>query len=585
VAVRLLRRDRADEAPSGRSTGLRWDLGWSALLALAVTAPLLIGPGYWLVGDMVFVPRQPWKPAWLGLDGSLPRAVPMDAVVSLLTQVVPGSVVQRVFLGGAFLLGGVGIGRLVATRPWYARSAAVTVFLWNPWVHDHLQIGQWAILCGYLALPWVALAARRFRLDVRSGWAPVAVALAVSAVCSPSSGVMAVLVLAVLGLRRSWASWATAGALAVVANLPWLLPSLLARSSTVSTDGVFELFAPRAESSLGVLASLLSLGGTWKSSIVAGERTSAVVVALACVLTAAALLGAWRLRRGPEGDDVRRLAVLAGLALAVAAVPALGGADALSWLGDRVPAAALLRDAQRFLAPAALLLAVGSASATAWVGSRVGPGRESLGAVAALLVAAPVLLLPSLAWGAGDLERSTYPDDWQVVAEALDAEPEAVTVVLPWAGSYRSFDWAADRAVLDPAPRYLPGEVLVDDRTYVDGSEIASEDPRARAVLTALDAGSPEAVGEALRGLGVRWVLVEQGQVEQPVPAGEVVHDGADLVLLDLASGDSPVALPTDRPGQGDHAAVVIAGQVCAFVLLIGASAYILRPRSNRRHT
>ncbi len=278
----------------------RADLGWSALLTLAITAPLLLGGGYWLVGDMVFVPHQPWKASWLGLDGSLPRAVPMDAIISVLTQVVPGSVVQRVFLVGALLLGGTGVGRLVHDRAWYARAAAIGIFVWNPWVHDHLQLGQWAILCGYLALPWVALAARRYRADVRTGWAPTALALVVCAGCSPSSGVMAVLVAAVLGLRRSWSSWTTLAGLALVANLPWLLPSLLASASTVTTDGVFALFAPRAESSVGVLPSLLSLGGTWKTSVVAAERTSAVIVVLACLLTVAALLGAWRLRHDPR---------------------------------------------------------------------------------------------------------------------------------------------------------------------------------------------------------------------------------------------------------------------------------------------
>lgn len=585
--------------PEGRPRGRpavtpsvdRADLGWSVLLTLAITGPLLLGSGYWLVGDMVFVPHQPWKSAWLGLDGSLPRAVPMDAIVSVLTQVVPGSVVQRVFLVGALVLGGVGIGRLVHERAWYARAAAIGIFLWNPWVHDHLQIGQWAILCGYLALPWVALAARRYRRDVRAGWAPVAVALTISGVCSPSSGVMAVVVVAVLGLRRSWPSWSVLAALSLVANLPWLLPSLLARSSTVTTAGVFELFAPRAESSLGVLPSLLTLGGTWKSSIVAGERTSAVVVGLALALTLAALLGALRrARSGPAAAEVRRLAVLAAVSLAVASVPALGGAGLLEALGERAPALALLRDAHRFLAPAALLLAVGLASAVAWARAQVAPGRESLWTVAGLLVVAPVLLLPGLAWGAGDLERSSYPADWQTVAERIGAEPEATTIVLPWAGSYRSFDWADGRAVLDPAPRYLPGEVLIDDRTFVDGVEIASEDPRVGAVTLALGASGPVDVARGLRRLGVTWVLVERGQVDQLVPAGRTVHDGEDLVLLDLRTTTDPGADPdplrsTARPSHGDYAPLVITGHVGAFVLLIGAFGRILRPGSNRRHS
>ena len=561
----------------------RADLAWSAALTLLITGPLLLGPGYWLVGDMVFVPQQPWKSAWLGLDGSLPRAVPMDALVSVLRPVVPASVVEPACLVSALPLVRWGISRTRGERSTAARGAAVTVFVWNPWVHDHLQMGQWAILCGYLALPWVALAARRFRDDVRRGWAPVAVALVVSATCSPSSGVMAVVVVATAGLRRTWSSWATLAVLSLVANLSWLVPSLLARSSTVTTDGVFDLFAPRAESSLGVLGSLLSMGGTWKTSIVAGERTSAVVVVLACAVTVAALAGAWRLRRDARASEVRRLALLAGGSLVVAAVPALGGAEVYAWLGEEVPALVLLRDAQRFLAPAALLLAVGLASAVTWLLTQVRPGRESFAGVAGLLVLAPVLLLPSLAWGAGGLQRSSYPDDWDAVRSVLTTQARATTVVLPWSGSYRRFAWTDDRAVLDPAPRYLPGDVLIDDRTFVDGVEIPSEDPRVQRVQAALDL-EPDAQGDALRALGVRWVLVEQDQGAPRAPEGVVAHAGPDLVLLDLGTLDARLVPSVLASSHADHVGLVISGHLCVLGLAGVAIGRILLSGSNRHH-
>ena len=104
------------------------DLAVTGLVALVVLGPLLLGTGFWLVGDMVFVPDQPWKSAWLGLDGALPRAVPMDALVSLATYVVPGALVQKALLVGGFLAGGLGAGRLVREQAWFARAAAITLF-------------------------------------------------------------------------------------------------------------------------------------------------------------------------------------------------------------------------------------------------------------------------------------------------------------------------------------------------------------------------------------------------------------------------------------------------------------------------
>jgi len=552
------------------SQGTVADLLWSAGLSLAVFGPLLVGPGYWIFGDMVFVPEQPWKSAWLGLDGSLPRAVPMDALISVVTQVVPGSWVQRGLLVGGFLLGGLGIGKATRDHAWYARAAAITLLLWNPWVYERLLIGQWAILLGYLALPWVVLAARRLRADPRRGWAEPAVAVTVAAVCSPSSGVMAVAVLAVLGITRDRRTWLATAVVGVVANLTWAVPAITADTVRVSADGVFAGFAARAESGAGLLASLASLGGIWKTSILPEARTSAALVVLSCLLTVTAAAGLRRAVREQPGEW-RRLAALGLGALVVAAAPALpGGAEALEDLAGRLPGLALLRDSHRFLAPLGVVLAIGAAGAATAVREQVRPTREALWAVVGLIVAAPVLLLPVLAWGAaGELERSSYPAEWSEVAAALGDDPGRV-VVLPWTGTYRGYDWNHRRAVLDPAPRYFPGEVLVDDRVLLDDDSVPAEDPRVEEVRRALAAADPAA---ALRAIDVRWVLIEEGMAQVRPPEGRVVHAGDELTLIELDPGDPAAgSSDDDGPGSGSFVPVVLGHSASVVLLLIGGT-------------
>lgn len=564
-------------------TERRRDLACVAAVTVLVLGPLLAGRGFWLVGDMVFVPQQPWKAAWLGLDGALPRAVPMDALISLVTQVVPGDFVQKALLVGGFLAGGLGVARLVAQtvtqQAWFARAAAITLFCWNPWVYERLLIGQWAILLGYFLLPWVALAAVRLRRGEPGDWAPAAVVLVLSAICSPSSGVMAAGVLLALGLGRERRGWWRAISIAVAANLTWAIPALTADGARVTTEGVFAAFAARAESVAGVVASVLSLGGIWKTSILPGERTSALLVLLACLLSLAALVGLWR-----AGADRSRWLLIGSVSLALALGPAIpGGADLLESVGARVPGLALLRDSHRYLAPFGLVLAVGIAYAVTAVRARIRSGTQALWSAVALLVVAPLLLLPSLAWGAaGELERSSYPQAWGEVAALIDADE--VTVVLPWAGSYRGFDWSHRRAVLDPAPRLLPGLVLVDDTVRLEGRDVPAEDPRVGAVAEALEQDDSAA---ALRDLGVRWVLVEQGMGPVIPPTGQTVYDASGLELIDLSDpGQAGEGSRSAWPEMTRSQEILVAiGHLLAFLLLLVGTTVILRPGSNGHHT
>jgi hypothetical protein len=203
--------------------------------------------------------------------------------------------------------------------------------------------------------------------------------------------------------------------------------------------------------------------------------------------------------------------------------------------------------------------------------------------VVGLIVVAPVLLLPVLAWGGGgELDRSSYPDEWQEVAGLLADDPGPVAV-LPWTGSYRGYDWNDRRAVLDPAPRYFPGEVLIDDRVLLDDEVVGAEDPRVEVVRRALAAAEP---GPALRAAGVRWVLVEKGLPgvpEQGSFEGRVVHDGEDLALIDLAAGDAAASSPTGADiGSGTTVLIVIGHAGTAVCLLLGWGARIRRGRDLR---
>jgi hypothetical protein len=213
---------------TGRRRDRVVDLVLAVVLGLVILGPMTFRRGFALRGDMVLVPHQPWKDAWLALDGSAPRFVPGDAVLSLVTAVVPGDLFQKVILLGALVLAGTGAGLLVRQHSPVGRAGAVVLMMWNPWVLERLSIGQWGSVVGYAALPYVVLAAVRVREGTRGGLPALTLWLAFTALWSPASalvGALTGLCMVVAG-RRTRPVLVTAG-LAVLVNLPWGVPSVL----------------------------------------------------------------------------------------------------------------------------------------------------------------------------------------------------------------------------------------------------------------------------------------------------------------------------------------------------------------------
>jgi hypothetical protein len=568
---------------SRRRRGAWFDVALSSLIALVVLGPVLVRRGFVLQGDLVFVPGMPWKGAWLGLDGRIPRFVPGDAFTATLGVLLPGDVVEKLVLLGIFVVGGMGMGRLTRHHGAWARASAITFFLWNPWVLERLAIGQWGVVVGYAFLPWVVLAAEHvrdgdpdgqrggWRRGWRGGWPGLVAWLGAAAVFSPASALMAVAVaLAVLAVRPRLGQLLGVAGVALVVNLPWIVPALATAPRVRAPDQQFQTFLPRAESSLGAAASVLSLGGIWKSSVVPGERAEALVVAFSLALTGVAVGGLLLAARTQRSRilGLGTLAVVVLLLGVLTTVPVV--ATHLDTLARAFPPTGLVRDAHRFLGPAALALSLGLAASVDRVLGWVAPGREALRAVAALLVLAPVLALPSFAWGlAGRWHPVEFPREWSAVRQVL---PAGRTVVLPWTGGYRGFSWNQRHAGFDPAPRFFPGDVLVDDRVYVGKDVLSSEDPLLDDVRRALDSADPVA---ALRGLGVRNVLEEKEDLatEPDLRGGRVLHDGPGLRLVDLGTVRVD---PPGRPSTTRRDAVVatdvavLAGWLTAVGLAIG---------------
>jgi hypothetical protein len=555
----------------------------SAVLAVLILAPAL-RPGYVLSYDMVFVPHPDLTRDTVGLGDGLPRAVPVDAVVALLGALVPGGLLQKLILVFLLVAAGTGAGRLAAhlvpgPGAGAASLVAAALYVWNPYLAERLVLGHWALLVAYATMPWLVMAAQRARSGSLQALAQVVLLMGLMAV-TPTGGLIGGAV-AVAVLAGRWRPLGVVAAAWLVLNAPWWVAGLLhgASISSGASSGV-DAFASRSEGGTGTFLTLLGLGGAWNAQVVPDSRESVLGLLWTAVALGLVVIGGPVLRRSAHRTEVTGLAVAAASGLLLGLLGALPMThDLLASVVEHLPAAGLLRDGQKWLAPWALLLSVAAGAGASAVAGRVrDPSARRLVPVAALAVL--VALLPDLAWGAaGRLQAVEYPAGWARARAAVEAVDAGDVMVLPW-GAFRSFGWNGRRTVLDPAGRYFPGSVVTDDTLVVGNRRVPGESRRAAMARAALD--QPDA-GARLRALGIGWILVHrQPAARSPaergagtVPPGTTRYVDQDLRLVRL---DGPVA---SRP-MPTATVPVLTGDVVAVLVLLGAAG-VLATRPNWR--
>ncbi len=518
----------------------RWaPTAWATVLALLLLGPAL-GRGFVLSYDMVWVPDLALGRDALGTAQALPRAVPSDAVVAVLDELLGGVLLQKVVLVLPLVAAGAGAAALAGRAP-VARLVAASVAVWNPFVVERLGIGHWPVLVGYGVLPWLLLAGVAWR---RTGVMPARLPLLlVLGSLSATTGLATAVALAAAAGERSARRWWRVAGLAALANLPWLVAGVLHAGSATSSATGADVFAPHGQGRLPGPASFLTLGGIWNAQVVPGSsegwRGPLLLVLLCGLALVGAVAGRSLVAPGAFGPLVTCWVVGMTVALVTWGVPSV-----TAWAAGHVPGGGLLRDGSRLLALAAPLTAVLVGLGAAEVCRRL-PDVVSRVVIAGACALAPVALIPDAALGlSGGLDAVPYPASYAAAVADLRSQPAGDAALLPFQ-AYRAPAWNDRRPVLAPLGRYLGRPVVVQDDLVVDGRQVAGEDPRAAEVEAALSRPTPGQRAEALRQAGIRWLVVEDlPGVDVPDVTGTEVWTGDGLRTVDLGPGAPAPAVP-----------------------------------------
>jgi hypothetical protein len=537
-----------------------WPSLWATVLAVVLLGGAL-GPGYVLTYDMVWVPDLGLTRDVLGLGSALPRAIPSDAVVAVLDEIAGGALLQKVVLIGTLVGAGAGFGALVRDRSTAARLVAVTLGVWNPFVVERLLLGHWPLLIGYAVLPWLVVTLRDVATRPDRGLPLGVPVLLLLGSLSASAGLASAVVALSLGARAGRRRGVELLMWVVAANLPWIVAGLTSPAASVSDSTGALVFATGDEGSLPGPLAALSFGGVWNLEVVPGSRLGLAGVVMTLLLVAAAVVGAVLVARGAQVSGLGPMVVCWCVGWGLAAL-SWAAPEVLGWLAAHLPAGGLVRDGSRLLGLTAPLVVVLVAVAVDHLSERL-PDPATTGVVGVVLALLPLSLMPDAAWGVGGrLTAVAYPSTYEWVRREVNGAPRGDALSLPFE-SYRAPDWNDGRRVLDPLGRYLGRPTVVNDELVVDGRRLPGEDPRSRAVSTALEASTPEARASALRAVGVSVVVVEQID-GYPVPevAGRQVSRGGFSVITLGEAADR--AVPAAR-----RAAVLASGGVWLALLVV----------------
>jgi hypothetical protein len=508
-------------------------------------------------------------------------------VLGVLDELVPGMWWQKAVLYGSLVAGALGVRALIPPGSVAGRWMAVTLWTWNAYVAERLQMGHWPVLVGLAVLPWLL---HWSRLPSRPMLARYALVVPIGALSAGAGLVTGLVALAAGWGGRSAAARAALVALAAAGNAPWLVAGLVHGSAATSSSAGARAFATQAWGDLPVWLQVLDLGGIWNADAVLGSRTgwastASVLFVVVCAVLGRSVLTRWLGRR-------LLVVVLASAVLGWAFAVLSGTAPGLlGWLAATVPGGGLLRDGSRFLALAAPAVVLAVAAGAERIVS-LGPVRIARLGLATGLVLLPLALLPDLAAGAsGRLRAVDYPPEYAEATRLLGEERargvDGDVLLMPFS-SYRAPSWNGGRKVIDPAGRHTSPGWVANDVLIVSGTEVPGEDPRAREVEEALGARSASERAERLRALGISHVLRSRGldvdSISGPRAAevpGEVLLEAPTLELVAL-EGTAPVQ-SWPGPGRARTVAVTAAWAAYATAPVLGLIALARRPQRLRR--
>ncbi|MFC1961743.1 hypothetical protein ACFLWN_01660 [Chloroflexota bacterium] len=494
--------------------------------------------------------------------------LPLHLLVQLVNLIIPGWLLQKIFLFLILFIAGLGAHRLVGSGKAGAYFAGI-FYMINPFVYVRFLAGQWAVLWPYAFAPFaIAAFIRLLRQGGRRN--AIQVALLSILVGLPHIAGLFLLFLAFLIILVIWLvterkelSKITSTAkyigisagIFLILNLYWLVPVLTEKETIVSQISQADLlaFAPIPSSVYGVAFDIVSMYGFWRGGYVYTKDILPFWWVFFLFIMFLAVFG-FMSRLGEKKQQ--HIVLSFGLIGIVSLFLALGVTNGISmrlfgWLWEHLFFFRGFRDSQKFVALLCLVyaylggLGVNEFTKVLRQQSRKLP-KISMTALVTVALLTPLAYSFTMFSFHGQLGVTDYPREWYKVNEYLNRDGEDFNVlVLPW-HMYMDYSWLPnrDKRLANPGMQFFDKPVISGDNIEVSGIYSQSTNPISKYVEFVLEnGGSIHNLGELLAPLNVKYVIL--------------IHE-ADYATYDFIYRQDDLKVEMEEPGitlfKNDHA-------------------------------
>jgi hypothetical protein len=495
----------------GRHRRPSWITAFAVGLEVALFAPLLTSGTVWLLDSPSHLmgphPRLA-SPGWESAPWMSVRA-PFEALLAAIYRWLPWGQVRLLPLLVVPVIVVVGFRRLFAGER-VATIAASLLYVVNPFTYDRMMAGQEYFLLAMAILPAILAFVVRSRNPRRSG-AVAGLVLGAAIALSPHLAFIGgVLLLSLLGAavttraRPIWVASLVAMVTALTLSLAWAAPALVAGGDRQLGSTVFRT---TPDAALGLLPNVLGLYGFWRSGWPLAKDFVPLWPLFVVAIIAVGVVGVSAAHRTGRSTLVlgTALAGLVGTLLAMGDRGPTG--EVFAWFDRYVPAFAIMREPQKFLALLLLAYAIAFGFGVSALVGRAGSHR-SRAAVLAILLLVPCAASFRSFWGFGGAVRpSPLPISW-IAADRLMGPGNEAVLVLPW-HRYLSFGWTQGRVVASPLVSAFERPTIASNDPEIDGLAPAWPDPRAEGAEAFLRSrGTLPGPGGRLSSLGISYIAL-----------------------------------------------------------------------------